>query len=310
MKKSIALVDIRLFLYLHYHRKESILNVIDTIYSVSPLAKFTKIFFVYDKGKNPYIKDFYPDYKENRTEVRAKQTDAEKARYKQFSKEYNSFPDITKFFGTNIYIDGEADTMIEVLANKFSRDGDDVYIFSSDGDFNCMLSDPNITQVTAKGEVLDSMGVLAKKGVTPDQLLLSKCLAGDIKDNIIGIKKLGEIKDNKTGSVLKKLFVSHPNTEDLLDELQSMVDEGKRGMALPEDYGPTTVRELYEFNKRINTAFTFDDLTDEHKEEIKKQVNIKKTKWSEEDFNEACWEHFSNGMVIQPHVLDFYSVRS
>lgn len=307
--KSVALIDIRLFLYQHYHRKESLLNVLESIYSVSPISHFTKIFFVYDNGKSLYHKKIYENYKENRTILRAKQSDIEKARYKQFSKEYNSFREVTKYFGTNIYIEGEADTFLEVLADKFTNDGDDVYIFSSDGDFNCMLTKPNLWQVTAKGEVLDEEGVYIKKGVTPKQLLLSKVLAGDLKDNILGVQGLGEIKSKATGARLRKIVQSDDNVDAVINTLQYYIDIGKYGMKLPEDYGINNVQELYEFNTKLNKAYTYTDLTEEHKKELAKQVNVKQVPWNSEEFEFKCWQNFKFGINLPKHVLHFYNIK-
>ena len=309
MKKSIALVDIRLFLYMHYHRKESLLNVLNTLYAVSPLSKFTKMFFVYDNNKNPYLKKIYPDYKENRTTLREKQTDAEKARYKQYSKEYNAFTEVTKYFGTNITVEGEADTMIEVLADKFTRDGENVYIFSGDGDFNCLLTKPNLWQVTPRGEVLDEEGVYDKKGVTPEQLRISKNLAGDLKDNIKGIKNLGEIKNKKTGNRLRKILQSSDNINNILNTVQEYVDTGKYGMALPQDYGVSSVKELYEFNSKLNKAFTYADLTEEHQKELAKQVNVKQVKWNKDDFDFLCWKNFGSGVHLSNDTLQFFNIK-
>jgi len=115
--RKILLIDIRLFLYMHYHRKESILNVFKTLAEL-PIPQMNKIFFVWDTGKSSYHKALYPEYKENRTEKRNAMTVTEKERYREFSKQYEELKEITKYFGTNISIQNtEADTLIETLTD-------------------------------------------------------------------------------------------------------------------------------------------------------------------------------------------------
>ena len=312
MGKKIALIDIRLFLYMEYHRKNSLLNVFRNIMQVAPTT-YSKIFFVYDNGKNSYIKKIYRNYKENRTVLRDKQTPAEKARYKDFSEKYNRFEEITKYFGTNIKIKGtEADTMIEVLADRFLSNGYEVHIFSNDGDFQCMLNKPNLYQITTRGEFLDAEGVVKKKGVTPEQLLISKCISGDTKDNIKGIKGLGEIKDTKSGKILKKLLQDHKDIDELLDVIQDMVDKGTRGFKLPENYpeeNPVkTVKDLYNFNKQLNKSYKFEDLTEEHQKELKEQVNNSKIPFDIDDFDFKCFDIFGKSVYIDENIKRFYRI--
>ena len=95
--KSVLLIDTRLWLYMCYHRGQPLLNVLDDIAQI-PISNFSRIYWCYDTYTSKYHKAIYPEYKENRTTLRAKQTDAEKAKYKKFSEEYNALKEITKFF--------------------------------------------------------------------------------------------------------------------------------------------------------------------------------------------------------------------
>jgi len=305
--KEALLVDTRLWCYMEYHRGAHMLNILDKI-AMLPIRQQHKVFFVYDYGTSHYHKKIYPEYKQNRTELRAKQTDAEKAKYKKFSEEYNALPHITKFFGINIRIPNtEADTMIEVLADKLTSQGYTVTIASNDGDFSCMLSNPNILQATTRHEILTDEGLFRKKGATPHQLFLSKCLASDRKDNIKGLQGLGEIADTKTGIKIKKIFQEHGDyASTVIEVLQDLVDKGK--FKLPEDYPCTNVQELYDFNYKLNKPFVFTDLTLEDQELLKEQVNTKKIPFDEDEFNAICFEVFSKGVVVSESTRRFYNV--
>lgn len=310
--KKVLLIDTRLWLYMHYHRKESILNIFEAL-SLIPCQDFSRIYFTYDYGKSYYHKAIYHDYKENRTEKREAMTEAEKERYKEFSRQYKDIQRITKYFGTNISLENaEADTVIEVLADKFLKLGYEVWIASNDGDFMCLLDRPNLRLVTTRYEVLDEQGVIKKKGVTPKQLFISKCLSGDTKDNIIGLGGLGEIRDTKSGAILKKIFKEFGDYEgDVIDVLQDRVNSGK--LKLPENYPKenpvTNVRELYEFNKKLNQPFTFTDLTKEHQEALSIQVNQKKLPFDQEEFDDDCFCMFGTMLYLQPTVKYFFNLK-
>ena len=308
---TVLLVDVRLWCYMEYHRNSSILNIIDRL-PLIPI-EFSRIFFVYDTGKSLYHKSIYPEYKENRTEIRNKQSEEEKERYKKFSTEYNSLKDITKYLGVNISVPNtEADTIIEVLADTLLKKNHTVYIASNDGDFMCLLDRPNLKLITTRYEVLDSNGVFKKKGATPHQLFLSKCLASDMKDNIIGIGGLGEIRDSKSGAILKKIFTEFGDyDEDVIRVLQDRVNSGK--LKLPENYPKekpvTSVRELYEFNRKLNAPFTYNMLTKEHQESLSTQVNTKKVVFNQDEFDEECFRLFGTMIYLQPSIKYFYNLK-
>lgn len=311
---KILLIDIRLWMFMEYHRGSNLLNVLEALSNI-PVRGFKHIFFVYDTGKSKYHKNLYQNYKENRTELREKQTDQEKQKYKEFSNVYKEFYKITEFFGKNIRIpQTEADTMIEVLANEYSKRYE-VYICSSDGDFMCMLDNPNIKQITTRYELLDGIAVQEKKGVTPKQLFWAKCLCGDTKDNVLGIHKLGEVKSTKDGKVFKKYLEQHSDDLDsLLKALDVDVTKGIRGMALP-DYssqgveGIDSVYALFKFNSELKRDFSKQDLTQEDLGLLKEQVAAKRRSWDEDDFMDTCFMVLGHGAVISSNTKNFFNVK-
>lgn len=310
--KKVLLIDTRLWLYMHYHRKENILNIFEAL-SLIPCKDFNRIYFCFDYGKSYYHKSLYPDYKENRTEKREAMSEEEKNRYKIFSQQYKDIQKLTSYFGVNIALENaEADTVIEVLADKFLKLDYEVWVASNDGDFMCLLDRPNLLQVTTRYEVINEQGVIKKKGATPKQLFIAKCLSGDTKDNIIGISGLGEIKDSKSGAILKKIFTEFGDyDEDVIRVLQDRVNSGK--LKLPENYPKekpvTSVRELYEFNRKLNAPFTYNMLTKEHQESLSTQVNTKKVVFNQDEFDEECFRLFGTMIYLQPSIKYFYNLK-
>ena len=314
--KRVLLVDVRLWLFGQYHRQANLSNIFGDIFNacqVNGLDKFTRIYWCYDDKGSKYHKALLPSYKAHRKELRAKQSDAEKERYKQFSKLYDKFSSVTKYFGTNVKINNtEADTLIEVLSKKFSEMDYEVIIGSGDGDFMTMLTDHNLRMLTPKFELLNYNGVIEKKGVTPEILHYAKCLCGDAKDNIHGIKMLGEVKDKDSGKKFKKIVAeTGDNIEEIINTLQEYVDAGKGGMALP-DYPPenpvTSVRELYDFNHKLNHPFSFSDLTPEDQEKILQDVNTKQTLTDVDDLPYLCYDIIGEHIILEPEILKFYKI--
>jgi len=178
----------------------------------------------------------------------------------------------------------------------------------------CLLAHPNIKQVTTRYDVLDGHGVYFKKGVSPEQLFWAKCFCGDTKDNVLGIHKLGEVKDQKTGKVFKKLLEEATTVKDLIDSLQEMVDAGKGGMRLP-DYSSqginhiNSVEELFYFNCELKRPYTSKDLDEEDIELLKEQVKTQKVSWDEEGFIQKSFEVLGQSIVVSDNIKQFFNLR-
>ena len=85
----------------------------------------------------------------------------------------------------------EADDVIGTLCRRASDSGMEVVVSTSDKDIAQLVS-PGITLVnTMSDTILDRDGVVAKFGVTPEQMIDYLALVGDSSDNIPGVPKVG-----------------------------------------------------------------------------------------------------------------------
>jgi DNA polymerase-1 len=92
----------------------------------------------------------------------------------------------------------EADDLINSFAKKIAEHGELAYIASADKDFaQCVsgnifqLLPPNSAKKSAKWQLLDGSGVLAKFGVFTAQIIDYLSLMGDAADNIKGLPGVG-----------------------------------------------------------------------------------------------------------------------
>jgi 5'-3' exonuclease len=163
-------------------------------------------------------KDFYPQYKKNRADLRAKQTPQEIKEDQLFWETFDQFKDFIKD-KTNCTVlqhpQLEADDLIAGWI-KYHPDSQHV-IISTDGDFAQLVS-PNVRQyngvtdiITSHEGYFDGKGnpVVDKKtkeikaAPDPEWLLFEKCIRGDTSDNVFsaypGVRTKGS--KNKVGLI-------------------------------------------------------------------------------------------------------------
>ncbi|MBN2381481.1 DNA polymerase I [bacterium] len=100
----------------------------------------------------------------------------------------------------------EADDIIATLSDRALAEGFDVLIVTKDKDAFQLISPRVKVLAPAKGiselELIDELGVMAKFGVRPDQIVDYLSLVGDTSDNVPGVPSVGE----KTATALLKQF--------------------------------------------------------------------------------------------------------
>lgn len=129
----------------------------------------------------------------------------------------------------------EADDLIASAVCHYTQMFDDVQvlIWSADKDL-WQLIKPRVTCKSPNtGNVMDRAGVVAKKGVFPEQMCDFLCLVGDVSDNIKGAKNIG---DTKAAALLSKFGT--------LDEVYVKLETvGAAAMGLV----PSVAKSLVEF---------------------------------------------------------------
>ncbi|MES2770682.1 MAG: DNA polymerase I [Pseudomonadota bacterium] len=137
---------------------------------------------VFDAKGKTFRDDWYPEYKAQRPPMpddMVRQIDTLHA-----AIEASGWP--------LLRMDGvEADDVIGTLARQAAAQGVDVVVSTGDKDLAQLVSARIKLVNTMSNEVLDQAGVLAKFGVTPEQIVDYLTLVGDVVDNVPGVEKVG-----------------------------------------------------------------------------------------------------------------------
>ena len=191
--QKIVLVDGSSYLFRAFHALPQLTNrqgeptgaifgVINMLKKLPKQLNTDHIAVVFDaKGKN-FRHDLYPEYKANR-----------KAMADELRVQISPVHEMVQKLGFPlIVIDAvEADDVIGTLAKRFAKEGHEVVISTGDKDM-AQLVDGHITLMdTMKNEITDREKVIAKFGVTPEQIIDYLALMGDTSDNIPGVPKVG-----------------------------------------------------------------------------------------------------------------------
>lgn len=166
-----------------------------TIQSLAKSYKARWVIVAADQGSSSYRKELYPEYKQNRKDKFAEQTDAERAEFELFFEDYEkslehirettNYP-VLKFPGT------EADDIAAYIVSVISKyPVDNTWLISSDKDWDLLVTDrvSRFSYVTRKETTLDNWNTHYE--CTPEEYISIKCLQGDSGDNVQGVEGVG-----------------------------------------------------------------------------------------------------------------------
>lgn len=183
------------FRYKHSGATDFAEDYLRTVDSLRKSYKASKVIIACDQGSSSYRKAIYPEYKQNRKDKFAEQTEAEKAAFELFFEEFqktleyiadNSDYPIVRFQGV------EADDIAAYIVNKKSKlPVDNIWLISSDRDWD-LLVQPNVSRfsyVTRKEVTFENWNDHYE--FQPEDYISIKCLTGDSGDNVIGVPGIG-----------------------------------------------------------------------------------------------------------------------
>jgi 5'-3' exonuclease len=167
---------------------------INTVKSLAKSYKCSKIIVASDWGSSSYRKNLFPEYKGNREDLRAKQTDQEKNAFKKFFEEYERTLMNVEIEGIPVvkYHGVEADDIAAwIVKNRLDYGIDQVWLISSDRDWDLLLAEDvkRFSYVTRKESTLDNWS--ESYDFPHSQYITFKCLDGDKGDNVPGIPGIG-----------------------------------------------------------------------------------------------------------------------
>ncbi|WP_265457368.1 DNA polymerase I [Enterococcus sp. HY326] len=172
----------------------------------------THVLVAFDAGKTTFRTEMYGEYKAGRAKTPG-----------EFKEQLPYIREMLTGLGAKYYElpNYEADDIIGTLATQAPKDEFEVVIVSGDRDLTQLATDDIRVEVTVKGvSEIESYTPehIAEKydGLTPQQIIDMKGLAGDASDNIPGVTKVGE----KTAIKLLNQFGTVEGIYQHIDELK------------------------------------------------------------------------------------------
>ena len=164
----------------------------DYIRTVESLAKSYNAgqIIVLADGGSSWRKEIFPEYKANRKEKYAEQTEQEAKEFEMFMAEFtNTLTLIREKYPVFQFRGVEADDIAAYIVKEF--DYDDCWLISSDKDWDLLISDKvsRFSTVTRKETTIHNWDEHYDFEI-PDYITF-KCLTGDKGDNVPGIPGIG-----------------------------------------------------------------------------------------------------------------------
>ena len=166
-----------------------------TIDSLKKSYKAKWVVVAADQGSSSYRKAIYPEYKQNRKDKYAEQTEADAAKFELFFEDYNaSLEHIrnTTDYPVIQFKQTEADDIAAYIVS-FCKDlpVDHTWLISTDRDWDLLVANDvsRFSYVTRKEVTANNWHTHYE--FTQDEYISIKCLMGDAGDNVFGVEGIG-----------------------------------------------------------------------------------------------------------------------
>ena len=164
-----------------------------TVQSLAKSYDCKNIIITADQGSSSYRKDISPQYKQNRKDKFAEQSEQEKMEFEEFISEYEATLELLQEDCTLFRFRGvEADDLAaHLVKNKNKYNLEYIWLISSDRDWDLLIQENvgRFSYVTRKEVTLDNWREHYE--VSPEEYISLKCLTGDKGDNVPGIPGIG-----------------------------------------------------------------------------------------------------------------------
>jgi len=181
------------FRWKHQGRSDFRYEYQKTVESLAKSYGCGTIIITADWGSSSYRKNISPDYKQNRKDKYAEQTEEEKIAFEEFFEEYEATLELLAEEHMTFRFKGvEADDLAAHLVKQKKAYGlERIWLVSSDRDWDLLVQENvgRFSYVTRKEVTLDNWSQHYE--VTPEQYISMKCLTGDKGDNVAGIPGIG-----------------------------------------------------------------------------------------------------------------------
>jgi DNA polymerase-1 len=181
------------FRWKHQGRTDFRHDYVAVVKSLANSYNCGNIIITADWGSSSYRKEILPEYKQNRKDKYATQTEEEKQAFIDFFEEYEETLELLAEEYQVLRFKGvEADDLAAHLVKRKKDYGlEDVWLISSDRDWDLLIQDgvSRFSYVTRKEVTIDNWS--EHYNVSPEEYISFKCLTGDKGDNVPGINGIG-----------------------------------------------------------------------------------------------------------------------
>lgn len=181
------------FRWKHQGRTDFRYDYQSTVKSLAKSYDCTRVIITADWGSSTYRKGISPDYKQNRKEKFAEQTEEERIAFEEFFEEFEaSLELLAEDYPVLRYKGVEADDIAaHLVKHKNKYDLEYIWLISSDRDWDLLIQENvgRFSYVTRKEVRLDNWK--EHYDIEPEEYISLKCLTGDKGDNVPGIPGIG-----------------------------------------------------------------------------------------------------------------------
>ena len=181
------------FRWKHQGRSDFRYEYQSTVKSLAKSYDCRNIIITADWGSSTYRKEISPEYKQNRKDKFAEQSEEERIAFEEFFEEYEAALDLLEEdYPVLRYRGVEADDVAaHLVKHKDKYDLEYIWLISSDRDWDLLIQEKvgRFSYVTRKEVRLDNWKEHYE--VSPEEYISMKCLTGDKGDNVPGIPGIG-----------------------------------------------------------------------------------------------------------------------
>tara|TARA_Y100000389_G_scaffold186023_1_gene205997 strand:- start:210 stop:1052 length:843 start_codon:yes stop_codon:yes gene_type:complete len=181
------------FRWKHQGRTDFRYEYQSTVQSLAKSYDCKNIIITADWGSSTYRKGISPEYKQNRKDKFAEQSEAERIAFQEFFEEFEaSLEVLAEDYPVLRYKGVEADDIAaHLVRHKSKYDLEYIWLISSDRDWDLLIQEKvgRFSYVTRKEVRLDNWK--EHYDVAPELYISMKCLTGDKGDNVAGIPGIG-----------------------------------------------------------------------------------------------------------------------
>ena len=252
------------FRYKHQKQRNFAEDYLRTVQSLANSYNAGCVYITADLGSSTYRKSILPEYKQNRQDKYAQQTEQEAEDFANFMEDFEeTLLLLEEHYPIFRYKGVEADDIAAYIVSK-KRHNHTIWLVSSDKDWDLLIS-PTVSRfsyVTRKE--VTATNWFEHYDVEPEEFISLKCLTGDTGDNVPGVPGIGP----KRGLSLIQTYGS------ALDIADAMPLGGKyKYIQSLNDFGAKNIMKNYELMDLV--TYCEDAVGVDNAKDIRKKLDAK-----------------------------------